>query len=172
MGQRGRGTRVYDKPPMTLDELVQRLMERGLLVPDQPRARRYLRHIGYYRLSPYAIPFQHEGPEHLFRPGVSFDDLLGLYVFDRSLRLLVMDALERIEVAVRAALTDHMATSTDDAHWYADARHFRDRRRHQKLLHLIRETSDQQLRRPPGARPRPPAPPLGARALPADLRRA
>lgn len=134
---------------MTLDELVQRLMERGLLVPDQPRARRYLRHIGYYRLSPYAIPFQHEGPEHLFRPGVSFDDLLGLYVFDRSLRLLVMDALERIEVAVRAALTDHMATSTDDAHWYADARHFRDRRRHQKLLHLIRETSDQQLRRPP-----------------------
>src|SRR5690625_121561 len=67
-----------------------------------PRPRGTLRHIGYYRLSPYTIPFQKAGPEHRLRDGTSFDDVLDLYVFDRALRLVVMDALERIEVAVRA----------------------------------------------------------------------
>ncbi|WP_269457399.1 Abi family protein [Brevibacterium sandarakinum] len=47
-----------------------------------------------------------------FREGTSFDDVLDLYVFDRALRLLVMHALERVEVAVRAALTDHNERSS------------------------------------------------------------
>ncbi|MGV9584799.1 Abi family protein [Nocardia farcinica] len=68
-------------------------------------------------------PFQRGGPDHLFRAGTGFDDVVDLYVFDRALRLLVMDALERVEVAVRAALTDHMSTTYGDSHWYIDASH-------------------------------------------------
>ena len=146
---RPRGSLVYDKPPLSLDELVGRLVERGLHVPEPERAARYLRHIGYYRLSPYAIPFQQAGADHTFRPGVSFDDLLDLYVFDRALRLLVMDALERVEVAVRAALTDHTSTTHDDSHWYTEARHFQDRTRHVKLMKIIQETCDVRLRGSP-----------------------
>lgn len=134
---------------MSPDDLVQRMVERGLWVPDQERACRYLQHIGYYRLSPYAIPFQHGGSEHLFRAGTSFDDLLGLYVFDRSLRLLVMDALERVEVAVRAALTDHMAMTTGNAHWYLDPQHFHDPDRHRRFLRMVRTACEEQLRRSP-----------------------
>jgi hypothetical protein len=108
---RPRGSLSYDKPPMALDALVDRLAGRGLEIPDPDRAARYLRHIGYYRLSPYTIPFQQGRPDHLFRDSTGFDDVLDLYVFDRALRLLVMDALERVEVAVRAALTDHVSTT-------------------------------------------------------------
>src|SRR5699024_5023786 len=106
----------YGKPALSLDALVDRLVERGLEIPDRDRARRYLQHVGYYRLSPYTIPFQQGRPDHLLRKGTRFDDVLDLYVFDRALRLLVMDALERVEVAVRAALTDHMSTMYDDPH--------------------------------------------------------
>lgn len=120
---RPRGSLLFEKPPLGLDELVDRLVDRGLTVPDRDRARRYLRHIGYYRLSPYTIPFQRGGPDHLFRAGTGFDDVVDLYVFDRALRLLVMDALERVEVAVRAALTDHMSTTYGDSHWYINASH-------------------------------------------------
>ena len=136
---RPRGSLVYDKQPLSLEELVDRLMARGLHVPEPDRAARYLRHIGYYRLSPYAIPFRQAGTDHTFRPGTGFDDLLDLYVFDRTLRLLVMDALERVEVAVRAALTDHMSTAHGDSHWYTKARHFRDQSRHAKLMRIIQE---------------------------------
>lgn len=148
---RPRGTRPFHKPPMALDELVDRLAERGLRIPDTDRAARYLRHIGYYRLSPYTIPFQQDRRDHLFREGTAFDDVLALYVFDRALRLLVMDALERVEVAVRAALTDHMSTTYDDPHWYMDASHFQDRGKHAGLLRIVRESCEERLRGSPDA---------------------
>ena len=53
---RPRGSLVYDKQPLSLEELVDRLMARGLHVPEPDRAARYLRHIGYYRLSPTRSP--------------------------------------------------------------------------------------------------------------------
>lgn len=146
---RPRGTRSYDKPPLSLDALVSRLVGRGMDIPDPDRARRYLRHIGYYRLSPYTIPFQQGRPDHLLREGTAFDDVLDLYVFNRALRLLVMDALERVEVAVRAALTDHMSTTYADPHWYLDAKHFRSSDRHAGLLKIVRSTCDERLRGKP-----------------------
>lgn len=146
---RSRGALTYDKPPLGLDELVSRLADRGLEIPDSGRARRYLQHIGYYRLSPYTIPFQQGGPDHLFRRSTAFDDVLDLYVFDRALRLLVMDALERVEVAVRAALTDHMGTTYNDPHWYTDVAHFQDSNQHAKFLEGVRRTCDERLRGTP-----------------------
>lgn len=142
---RPRGSLRYTKPPLSLDDLVDRLAGRGLQIPDRDRAIRYLRHIGYYRLSPYTIPFQRDRTEHIFREGIQFDDVLDLYVFDRALRLLVMDALERVEVAVRAALTDHMSMISGDPHWYMDPAHFGDQRGHAKLLKDIRETAEHRL---------------------------
>lgn len=148
---RPRGALTYAKPPLSLDDLVDRLAGRGLVIPDRERARRYLRHIGYYRLSPYTIPFQHGRPDHTLRDGTTFDDVLDLYVFDRALRLLVMDALERVEVAVRAALTDHMSTTYTDPHWYLAAGHFRDSARHARFLTIVRRTCDERLRGTPDA---------------------
>lgn len=88
-----RPPQAYDKRPLNEDELLNLLGERGLRIPDRGRAARYLRHIGYYRLSPYMRPLQASSTDHRFREGTQFDDVLRLYVFDRSLRLLVMDAL-------------------------------------------------------------------------------
>lgn len=140
---RPRGLGVYDKPPLSHSALVERMQDRGLLVPDVARAERYVRSIGYYRLSPYMIPFRYRGSDD-FRVGVAFDDLLDLYVFDRKLRLLVLDALERVEVAVRSALTDHMAQA-HGAFWYLDPIHFRDARRYRDFLRMVRDDCSQQL---------------------------
>jgi len=148
---RHRGALTYDKPPLSLDDLVGRLADRGLDIPDADRAGRDLRHIGYYRLSPYTIPFQQGGPDHILREGTVFDDVLDLYVFDRALRLLVMDALERVEVAVRAALTDHMSTTYADPHWYLVVAHFRDSSKHAAFLEIVRRTCDERLRGSPDA---------------------
>ena len=147
--ERARGTRVFEKPARTTDELVDQLDQRGLVILDRDRAKRYLRQLGYFRLSPYTIPFQ-ELPrtnEHLFKPEIEFDHVLDLYVFDRQLRLLVMDALGRIEVAVRAAITDHMAITYEDPHWYTDPCHFYIADRHRKFIEIIeKEVRDQRSR--------------------------
>lgn len=144
---RARGGLRYEKPALDHTQLVARLIERGLTVPDTARAVRYLRHIGYYRLSPYLIPFRRRTGEDDLRPGTTFDDVLELYVFDRQLRLLVLDALERIEVAVRAAVTDHMSTTYDDPFWYVDRRHFRDGKKHAQLVTMVRDAVERHLAR-------------------------
>jgi hypothetical protein len=144
---RPRGSRTYAKPALTEDALAERLRERGLHIADDDRCRRYLRHIGYYRLSPYTIPFQVRGQNHAFRAGADFDAVLDLYVFDRKLRLLVLDALERIEVALRSSLTDHMSLAHGGPHWYVDSTHFGNATKHGKLLDLVDERLRAQRRR-------------------------
>lgn len=145
---RPRGAHIYDTPALSHGDLVQRMMDRGLRITDRQRAERYLRHVGYYRLSPYMIPFQVSDGSHTFDHGTTFDAVLGLYVFDRKLRLLVLDALERIEVAIRAAITDTMALQAGPF-WYEDRVRFTDGAQHSALLALVRETAEAQLRRRP-----------------------
>jgi abortive infection bacteriophage resistance protein len=103
----------FAKPALALDDQLALLERRGLVIDDRDRARHYLAHISYYRLRAYWLPFEDAPPapgEHCFRDGMRFDDVLALYVFDRRLRLLVLDAVERVEVSFRAHWSHHLAT--------------------------------------------------------------
>jgi len=106
----------FDKPAYTPEQHINLLKKRGLTFNDEERAKRYLLTIGYYRLSAYFLPYQHENDT--FREGVTFSDILDLYIFDRKLRLHVMDALERIEVAIRSVISDNLCSRYNDPHWY------------------------------------------------------
>lgn len=146
---RPRGSKTYDKPPLSHDELLERLKSRGLFVSDDNRALRYLGRIGYYRLTAYMVPFQLPNSDHQFKPGASFDDILYHYIFDRRLRLLVLDAIERIEVAIRAAITDAMSERHDDPFWYTNSKHFARADQHATMLSKVRESCKIQLQRRP-----------------------
>ena len=68
---------------------------------------RQLEAVGYYRLCAYWYPFKQA--DSSFVPGTSFDVVWNRYVFDRQLRLAVMDAIERVEIAIRTALVTELA---------------------------------------------------------------
>lgn len=99
----------FTKPPKTFDEQVDLLMSRGMEIGDLERAKRYLAHLNYYRLAAYWLPFEQDHPTHQFKTGTRFETILELYIFDRELRLLVMDAIERIEVSLRTRWAYHLA---------------------------------------------------------------
>lgn len=97
---------AYAKPHLTLAEQVELLQSRGLQIPNAELAMRWLGAVGYYRLSAYWYPYRIllEGSanrEDRFVTSTSFDQVIELYEFDRRLKLLVLDALERIEIAMR-----------------------------------------------------------------------
>lgn len=98
----------YTKPSLTFDQQLELLRGRGLEIDDPVRAHHWLRKISYYRLSAYFLPFK---DAQRFRPGTRFDQIAGLYIFDRKLRLLIMDAIERIEIAIRTSITYEIAHS-------------------------------------------------------------
>lgn len=99
----------FDKPPLTIQEQLELLISRGLTVRDHQQAQHYLAHLNYYRLAAYWLPFEADHITHKFKSGTDFDSILNLYVFDREFRLIVMDAIERIEVSLRSKWAYQMA---------------------------------------------------------------
>lgn len=100
----------YTKPHMPVRDQVVLLQQRGLEITDVAKAEAALVRIGYYRLSEYWHPMRQVAPAvqgqpltllHIFQAGARFSDAADLYVFDKRLRLLMLDAIERIEVALR-----------------------------------------------------------------------
>jgi abortive infection bacteriophage resistance protein len=131
---------VFNKPVLSLAAQLALLKRRGLTVQDDAKATHALQHIGYYRLSGYALPFQKGGTgadRHDFDPGADFDHILDRYVFDRKLRLVVMDAIERIEIAVRAALSNTLA-EVHGPHWYMQPGMFEPGFRHAEFIDDIK----------------------------------
>lgn len=138
--------RIFDKPAIDIDQQIALLKVRGLHFQDEARARHFLEAVSFFRLTPYMRPFQLlDDPQHGFRPGTGFRSLTRLYDFDRRLRLLVMDAIERVEVAARAAISNHMGPSRG-AHWYLQADCFQRRYDHQRLLGTVRDKQQRELR--------------------------
>ncbi|MBK5913876.1 Abi family protein [Rhodocyclus purpureus] len=101
--------RAFTKPATTYAEQVALLRQRGMRIDDPDRAAFYLQHINYYRLGAYWLPFEVDHGSHRFHPDTSFETVLDLYVFDRELRLLTLDAIERIEVSLRSQWAYQMA---------------------------------------------------------------
>lgn len=100
---------AYAKSFKTISQQRQLLESRGMAVADPAAAERWLNAVGYYRLSGYWYPYRVRrqpagGPpviDDAFQTGTSFERIIELYDFDRKLKLLVLDAIERIEVAMR-----------------------------------------------------------------------
>src|SRR5690606_21398478 len=132
----------FSKPSFTIEQQISLLRERGLHIPDENRTKRYLSNIGYFRLSAYTRPFyQPNTSTHTFIENTAFDDILRLYVFDRELRLLLLDAIERIEVALRAQLANTLAEHYGP-HGYLDSSIFDDRYNHAWLLDKLKEEAN------------------------------
>ena len=91
----------FSKQPLLFSDQLTLLESRGLLISHRDYAEHYLKHINYYRLAAYCLPFENNHETHQYIDGSSFDQVLNLYIFDRELRLLVLDAIERIEVSIR-----------------------------------------------------------------------
>ncbi|MBC3949645.1 Abi family protein [Pseudomonas folii] len=129
--------KLFNKPAIDIPAQLDLLKQRGLTIQDEGKAHCFLEAVSFFRLTPYMRPFQlSEDVEHGFRPGTRLKELTRLYDFDRRLRLLVIDALERIEVAARAAISNHMGPEYG-AHWYLETRFFQRDYRHQVLLESI-----------------------------------
>lgn len=94
--------RPFVKPATTHAAQVELLRSRGMAVDDDAAAEFHLRHLNYYRLRAYWLPFEEDPATHRFISGTNFQQVIDLYGFDRELRSLVVDALERVEVSVRS----------------------------------------------------------------------
>lgn len=133
---------AYARPWKSFADQLELLKARGLHVHDEVRTLAWLQRVGYYRLSAYWYPFRvfrHEQDAATgvirsvrtddFMPETTFSDALNLYLFDRKLRGLLIDALERIEVSLRVEVAYRLGKSDTFAHLHEKSFHptFRNR---------------------------------------------
>ena len=110
----------YQKPPLKFEDQADQLLKRGM-EGDRNLIIQRLTSVNYYRLSAYWFPFRDKNSE-AFKPNTKFEVVWERYVFDRHLRLLLMDAIERIEIALRTSLAYYHSHSFGAFGWANDPR--------------------------------------------------
>ncbi|NCN44254.1 MAG: ABC transporter permease [Piscirickettsiaceae bacterium CG_4_9_14_3_um_filter_43_564] len=101
----------FQKPSLPIPNQVSTIKSRGMLIADDAKAERLLASIGYYRMSAYWYPFRVRKNGRVlseFEEGTSLEQATFLYEFDRSLRILIIDAIERVEIAIRARVVNEL----------------------------------------------------------------
>ena len=97
----------YSKPYLSLSDQLSLLKRRGLQVADEAAAEDCLHRNGYYRLSAYWYPFREISAGRrtdTFLKDSHFENAVKLYAFDKQFKLRLLDALERVEIAVRSEI--------------------------------------------------------------------
>ena len=130
------------KDPKNIQEQIDFLESRQMSFRDIFKASHLLSNISYYRLKGYWYEMQADVKNHIFHKNVYFEDALDLYNFDRHFRLLVFNAIERIEIALRTKLIYQMSISYG-AKWYLDETHFHSKNHFDGFLEKIENDIEQ-----------------------------
>ena len=84
--------------------------------PSHKNCRRVI-FLCYYRLKGYWWDVQSDPVLHIFQPDTYFEDIIERYEFDRRLRIILFEAVEQIEIALRTKMIYHLSI-TYGGLWY------------------------------------------------------
>ncbi len=134
------------KLPSTIKQQIAKLKERGCIVKDEKYAEETLKYINYFRLSNYFKPFSVS--KDRYEEGTTFENIMRVYEIDRRLRSILIAALEEIEIALRAAISNYHALKYG-ALGYLNATNFDFRHNHNsfcgKIRHLVEANEDREF---------------------------
>lgn len=135
----------YTKPPITFSDQVDLLIRRGMKIESCKAAAEVLSNVNYYRLSGYWYPYLL--PNDNFRDDTDWEIVWRHYTFDRRLRVLVMDAIERVEIAVRTQVTYVFSHTHGNGFAWLDKKHYdfknyKQEEKHSQLVDEVRKAID------------------------------
>ncbi|MCF6345295.1 MAG: Abi family protein [Thiomicrorhabdus sp.] len=128
---------IYQKPHLTYAQQKEKLVTQGMIFDiNDKQAEHYLAHFNYYRLTGYWHEYRQTN--NSFIANTYFSKIIQLYKFDKELRLLLLDAIEQIEVSVRAKLAYHLGASYG-SHVLLDPSHFSNPTIYKRTLKKLKE---------------------------------
>lgn len=141
----------YLKEPLSVWEQINLLKDRWLSFSNENYAKKFLGNVSYYRLSAYTRVFFQRNDEgelikdeewkEIFIDGVTFKDITELYNFDEHLRILLLEALENLEVSFKTVIINTMSVKYKTWFWMIDSNNFAS----EKSKNLIMQTIDDEI---------------------------
>lgn len=118
------------KQPTTIEQQINQLKTRGMIIHDESDIRQWLSTVGYYRLSGYWWMYEERYPlcsprNHKFKKDTSWDQVKHTHIFDQKFRRLISTGIEKIEVAVKASWAQYLATQYNTSHPHEDSSIFK-----------------------------------------------
>ena len=140
----------YTEKPLTFEEQIALLRQRGLGFVDVGKAQHVLSHVSYFRMKSYLTPLTSNKEQWIFKPDVTFETAYQLYKFDSKLRKLIAAELEKVEVSVRTQMA-YLLARDYGSFWFMEKDNFTNSEKHTSLLasisaELARSDDDQIMR--------------------------
>ena len=109
------------KPAKTIDQMIDLMADRGLIITDEAKLRQTLFDCNYYRLSGYFRSFQLNpaGGDNRYKPGTRDVDFLVPYAMDEVLRNIILRGTAKVELAIRSRFA-YLLASNGGAYTYMD----------------------------------------------------
>lgn len=104
------------KVPLTLDQQISLLKSRGLIIPDDKRAKEILARLSYYRvINAYSLGLYITDPtkqqNHIYQAGITLEQIYDIYEFDTKLRHIVFELIEYFELKFRTTISYYIANN-------------------------------------------------------------
>ena len=90
---------------LSIDELIENIKNKGLLIKDEEKLKDVLKHNNYYFITGYKEPFKNSLGK--YKDDVYFEDILELYHFDKKLKLIFAEILFEIEQNVKTTFLNN-----------------------------------------------------------------
>lgn len=124
----------------TISEQLEILKSRGLKVDDEVKAREFLLKNNYYRISGYSLTLR---DHDTFFPQATFQNIIDIYQFDCSFRHILLENIEKIEVAVKSIYA-YEFTKKYGALGYLTSANYTDA---QEYLNIMAKANEQKAKR-------------------------
>ena len=98
----------YLNPALETREILLMLQNKNLIIEDVEEAVKFLENVSYFRFSDYLKPFEVEEKKR-YKEQTTFLMTKNLYDFDAELRGLLFNAIQRIEVSLRAKVSNYFS---------------------------------------------------------------
>ena len=132
--------------PMTVEQQLNNLKELNLTIEDETYARQFLNDVSYFRfIKAYSLGLKPKNGAYF--DGVSFNQLVELYLFNASFRQLLFPQIEKIEIHLRCRLANYFSV-TYGVLGYQDSNNFSNSKYHTAFLKDIQDEINRNKRAP------------------------
>lgn len=92
-----------------LDEQIEILKEKGLIINDEEKAKEILFRENYFFISGYRHLFQRNNGDSQFVAGTTFEELYGTFIFDRNIRNIMFKYILIVENNIKSIIGYQMS---------------------------------------------------------------
>ena len=121
---------MEEKKFKTIDEQLEILKSRGLIIEDESIAKEFLLYNNYYRVSGYSLTLR---KNDIFYESTTFQNIIDIYNFDHEFRHIILKYIEKIEVKFKSIYAYEFAKLYGST-GYLDKSNFTNEEKHQKII--------------------------------------